>query len=138
MKIILQYSAILVLAMAWAPIKGAVAADRHVRGAVSDSTHRIKRKLQMNNMDNGGGGGGSGDGLIEIHPCESDVQSALDFVAAYGRGDLGDEGCLADPVNGCDAGCCRLGIYFICDEGSFAPHLPCVCNANTAPVPDTW
>lgn len=29
-----------------------------------------------------------------------------------------------------------MGIYFICDEGGFAPHLPCVCNANTAPIPE--
>ena len=125
---------IMVSALAMAMSKGALAADRHVRGATSNNAPRLERKLQM---DNGGSGdGGGGDGLQEVHPCEPDVQRALDHVAAWGRGDLGDEDCLADPVNGCGGGCCRLGIYFICDEGGFAPHLPCVCNANTAPIPE--
>lgn len=104
MKVSMSNFAIMVSALAGVSSKGVLAADLHVRGATSNSASRLKRKLQMNNSDNGGSGDG-GDGLQEIHPCEPDAQRALDHVAAWGRGDLGDEGCLADPVNGCGGGC---------------------------------
>jgi hypothetical protein len=89
------------------------------------------RKLQKDNMGGGGkedvvGGGGAdkledaagGDSegagsIVEIHSCIADAQAALNFISGAGSAAASDQSCYADPVNGCEGGCCRLGNWLV-------------------------
>jgi len=75
------------------------------------------------------------NGICETHGCQT-AGAGTSYVNAFG-GELyeaNDVACMADPVNGCDGGCCRFGNYWICDTSNFAPPLACVCNSLTAPA----
>ncbi|CAB9519959.1 expressed unknown protein [Seminavis robusta] len=126
-------------------LSSAAAAPRGARngGSIRGIAERqLQKDNDMNNNMGGGGGGGGGNGdgngggngILEVHGCEPDPQVARDYVDIQGHADKGDMDCYADPVNACGGGCCRFDKYFICDSDTF-PHLACVCNGNTAPLP---
>jgi len=39
--------------------------------------------------------------------------------------------CMDNPKS-CSGGCCRLSDHVWCDDTNAWPHLPCICNQNTA------
>ncbi|CAB9510344.1 beta-induced protein ig-h3 [Seminavis robusta] len=123
---------LLVAAMAAVGLVSAMDVDaagtKNLRASVASDASQGRRRLDED-----------GDFVIvETNGCEPNVARAKDFIAAAGQGELGSTECLADPVNGCPGGCCRIGsAYFICDStGSESSFLPCVCNSLTAPPPN--
>lgn len=111
----------------------------------SASATRLRRKNRLLKKDKDKEGGDDGDdaseqftGLInERHSCVTDFETQKARMPNPEVTEYGNDGsleCYADPVNGCNGGCCRTSmVYFICDsDGMTLPSLPCICNANTA------
>lgn len=104
------------------------------RGAAHKATNglRERKAMEEKNKENMNAVGEDRTGLQEVHACEPDGTVAIDYVNSFGMPEAGDEGCLADPVNGCSGGCCRFSVYFMCDTDNTDPYAPCVCNDLTA------
>jgi hypothetical protein len=124
----------------------AVADPRGSRSVRGRSTRKLQMDMAGGGKDQAGGGadkdaeGGdteAASGIVETHPCMADGQAALNWLGSVaGASAASDQSCFADPVNGCEGGCCRLGNWLVCDTENNHPALPCICNGNTAPVID--
>jgi len=78
----------------------------------------------------------SSGSIMENRVCETVTmveKRSIAFISTLGDKAKGSAECLADPVNGCPGGCCRVAsAFFVCDAtGGDAPILPCVCNSLT-------